>query len=129
MTATKLNILNMPLVSGDGYNLEEPRKCRMKRRVSYKKRDDFALVDVDPPILYRDKIEGDLFLSEVIITSRHAGFSIFEFLEWPLPVHVLRLKKSFVPDYTNIILKDSDFESIAWAELHPTEESARFDKI
>lgn len=117
------------LASSEGYNLEEPRKCRIIKRLSYENHNDFALIEVDPPILYRDEIEGDLLLSEVIIASRHIGFSVFEIHEWPISVYVLRLKKSFILDDKNKLLKSSDLENIAWAELYPTEESARLKRV
>ncbi len=111
------------LTSSEGYGLEEPRKCWRVKRLAYGQRDDLALIEVEPAIIYQDPHEGNVSLKHIVIAPRHAGASVFSISEWPVYVHVARLKESISPDEAKV--KDSNIENIAWAELYPTEQDAR----
>ncbi len=63
----------------------------------------------------------------VLVTPRHQGASLFPINEWPLYVHVARPLIENPEDRD--VLRENEFESIAWAELYRTEEGARLKAI
>lgn len=110
------------LVSSEGYGLESPRKCWCLRPLELMTRDDILLVKIDPPIIYRNPIAGELVIKQVVLAARHKGYSINSIQEWPFYVHVARLKRPDVP--ADGRLNSEDVETIAWAELYPSQAAA-----
>jgi len=115
------------LASSEGYGLEEPRRCWRVKRVATDKRDDLLLVTIDPPLLGQDYGQGSRDLDLVLVATRHEGASLFPVNEWPVFVHVVR------PLITNPqdrdMFRKGEYESIAWAELYPTEQDARMKSM
>lgn len=114
------------LASSEGYGLESPRRCWRLRRVALTARDDLLLVKIDPPLIYRDAAAGERVIEQVVLAARHKGYSIASIKEWPFYVHVARLKRPDVPPDGQ--LAPEDVETIAWAELYPTQEAAEADR-
>lgn len=111
------------LASKEGYGLEVPRKCWISAGLALDTRDDLALIEVTPPLMYEDPIQGEILLDRVAIAPRHVGASIFLVHEWPVFVHILRIKESVPVGNKN--LSESDVENIAWGELYPTMDAAQ----
>jgi hypothetical protein len=90
-------------------------------------RDDLLLVQVEPPLIGQYYGLGDQDIDALIVATRHKGDSLFPIDRWPVFVHVARLliNKSGVIDQ----IRDNQYESIAWAELYPTEEAARMKSL
>jgi hypothetical protein len=110
------------LASSEGYELSDPRRCRPLKRMQLGQRDDCMLVSIDPPIIGQRFGLGERNIDTVVIAARHVGDSLFPVGRWPVYVHVARL---LVPYNGQSVLKLGDVESIAWAELYQSEESAR----
>jgi hypothetical protein len=109
------------LSSSEGYDLEEPRRCWIVKRVRTTTRDDLLLLRVDPPIIGQRYGLGGRDIDEVIVAPRHHGVSMFPVSEWPVYVHVARL----IRDEAHEPFQPGDLSIIAWAELHQTEVAAR----
>lgn len=114
------------LASSEGYDMEEPRACWRIRRLATDHRDDLLLIRIAPPLIGQKYGLGGKDIYEVIIATRHQGASLFPVTEWPLYVHVARLKKNLPVDQSHV--EGDAFESIAWAELYPTAERARLKR-
>ena len=99
----------------------------MVKRLSCDMRDDYLLITIDPPIIGQKYGLGGKDISEVIVATRYKGDNLFPITNWPLDVHVARLLDN-IPE-SAVKLSSSQFAEIAWAELYPTEESARLKKI
>lgn len=102
--------------------MECPRRCRPIRRLYGENRDDYLLISIDPPLNGQVLGLGERELDQVIVATRHRGESLFPITRWPVSVHVARL---LVPFEGQFVVRDNEVESIAWAELYPTEEAAR----
>ena len=110
------------LISSEGYGLDSPRKCWKRKPIKLPKRDDLMLVTVMPPIIYKspEGIQGQL--SEVVLAARHVGYSINSICEWPFYVHVAKINPLAIA--VEGVVSDDDIETIAWAELYPSEAAA-----
>jgi len=82
------------------------------------------LIQIEPPVLYNDKVYGTVELDEVIVASRHEGYTVSKINEWPLYVHLIRLRSKLMNPPVNKLSKD-DIEKVAWAELYPSLNAAR----
>lgn len=110
------------MASSEGYGLESPRRCRRIERLKGEDRDDYLLIGIDPPLNGQEFGLGGRDLDQVVIATRHQGESLFPIRRWPVYVHVARL---LVPYERQEIVRNSEMEPIAWAELYATEEAAR----
>ena len=105
------------LSSSEFPDMLNPRKCRILKRLKYKLRDDFALIEVEPSIMYDDKRNGNMELKYLIIASRHVGFSVFSIRKFPMYVYICKLINNSIV-YSDIYdLQADDFINIAWGEL------------
>ncbi len=111
------------LASTEGYDLEEPREGKCLKRLSFEHRDDLMLVRIEPPLIGQRFGLGSQDIDTVIIGTRHKGESLFPIVRWPVYVHVARPLVADVQERSS--LRDSEFETIAWAEIYPTLEAAR----
>ena len=110
------------LISSEGYGLESPRRCWRLKPLRLATRDDLLLVRVEPAVIYRDRNGIEFQLGQIALAARHVGYSISSINEWPFYVHVAKLNRADVP--VDGFLNADDVETIAWAELYPTEETA-----
>jgi hypothetical protein len=118
---SRMNEPDFYLASPDYYNVEKPRRVWCVKRMSIPNRDDLLLVKVDPPIVGEASIGKSI--NYVLLAARHKGASLFPISKWPTSVHVLRPLINDFADRSS--LSDGEFESIAWAEVYPSEEQAR----
>lgn len=112
------------IASSEWRPLYKPRECWIKSRLKCCGRDDFFLIQIEPPVLYNDKVYGTVELDEVIVASRHEGYTVSKINEWPLYVHLIRLRSKLMNPPVNKLSKD-DIEKVAWAELYPSLNAAR----
>jgi hypothetical protein len=103
------------LSSSEGYNLEALRACFKERRFIGSHPDGYMLCEIDPPILGQSYGLGAKDINQIVIASRHAGYSIFDIKEWPAYVHVARLSRDIARD--QFVLEEEDIKSIGWAEI------------
>jgi hypothetical protein len=111
------------LASSEGYDLTEPRRCWRIKRLATNTRSDLLLVRIEPPLVGQKYGLGGRDIDLVVVATRHQGDSLFPVKEWPVFVHVARPLIENPQDHDR--LRDEEFESIAWAELYPSEEDAR----
>lgn len=108
------------LNSVDYLSIDKPHACRRVKRVAYKKRDDFLVITIDPPII-AEKYGSQPF-TQLAVASRHVGWSLFPISKWPLCVHVcLALTDLGHRDR----IESEDFIHWIWGELYPDFETAR----
>lgn len=115
------------LASTEGYGMEEPRSCWRIHRVSTPSRNDLLLIKISPPLPGQKYGLGGVDLETVLVATRHEGASLFPVNEWPLYVHVARALVENVAERDS--LSEDEFVSIGWAELYPSEETARAKAI
>lgn len=111
------------LTSTEGYNLEQIRACYKRQRLLGDHPDGYMICEIVPTILGQPFGLGTQHIHEIIIASRHAGYSIFSVKEWPVYVHVARLTSDAVSD--KFVITEGDIESIGWAEIHESSASAK----
>jgi|SRR5215475_10184468 len=110
------------LASAEGYDLGEPRKCFIIKRLRGDVRDDYLLIRIYPSIIGQKYGLGGIEVAGVIVATRHKGDSLFPINKWPVFVHVARV----FPDHPEEreVIHNGEFEEIAWAELYRTEAEA-----
>lgn len=111
------------LASSEGYDMAEPRRCWIIKRLTTDQRNDLLLVRIDPPLIGQKYGLGGRDVDQVLMAARHQGASVFPVKEWPVFVHVARPLIENPQDRES--LQDGEFESIAWAELYRSEQDAR----
>ncbi len=109
--------------TGPGVDLARVRACWTEGRLASSIRDDYMLVEVDPPVLGErfGLWEGDL--TEVVIAPRTRGEGLFWLARWPCPVYVFRVLDQKVTESLSITRADQ-MEMFAWAEIYRTREEA-----
>jgi hypothetical protein len=114
------------LASSEGYSIESPRRCRAIKRIRGEHRDDYLLIEIDPPLIGQGFGLGERDIDQVIVATRHEGASLFPIKRWPVYVHVARLVVRYEGQD---VVRNDEIESIAWAALYATEEAARAKDI
>jgi hypothetical protein len=98
---------------GESYRLSEPRACWRRKRLHDNIRDDYLLVDIEPPVIGQDYGLGDKDIKQLVLATRHQGVTLFPVNEWSASVYVYRIL-----DQT-LLMKDyfdgNQVEMIAWA--------------
>jgi hypothetical protein len=92
-------------------------------RVTNPGRDDLLLIRIDPPLIGQKYGLGEHDIDLVLIATRHLGETLFPIDSWPVYVHVARPLVD-VPEKHDKLSTDQ-YESVAWAELYPTEDAAK----
>jgi hypothetical protein len=110
------------LASSEGYGLDCPRACYRVKRLYSATRDDYLLIDIEPPVSGQPYGLGSLDIASVVIATRHIGSSLFPISEWPVAVHVARLLVADLEQRES--LDDSELQEIGWAELYPSRRAA-----
>ena len=103
------------LTSSEGYGLEEIRACFKARRLLASHPDGYLLCEIDPPILGQGFGLGSRDIHQVVLASRHVGYSIFNISEWPSYVHVAWLPTDVGEKFS---LSAGDVTEIGWGELY-----------
>ncbi len=112
------------IASTEDRDMEQPRKAWRVRRMQSEHRDDLLLLRLDPALSFTDEngFEGPR-MELVIVAARFREDPLFPIEHWPVPVYVLR---PLVPDpEARATIRRDEYVLEAWAELYPTEETAR----
>ena len=118
MTSTPSDSPSYYLASADDSGFAQPRSCWPIRILRSEHRTDLVLVRISPPLTFRGKL-----LNELVLASRHVGYSLLTITEWPVYVHVAVL---LVPNCDqDQTLRTADLFNLAWAEIYPSEAEAR----
>lgn len=113
-----------PTDSGD---LSELRACFVKGRLKDAFRDDYMLVEITPPIIGQKYGLGGRDISQVILATRHKGYTLFPVTEWPAFVYIIRILDENI--LTTMQFSANQVEMILWGVIHkspPTRESVGF---
>lgn len=71
----------------------KPRECRVIKRLRNEFRDDLAWVEIMPS-LPRETYDTNEDISQLILSAKHQGMSLFPVTEWPLSVYICWFKGS-----------------------------------
>ncbi len=106
-------------VTGD---LATPRACWTRGRMNDQIRDDHMLIEVEPPIIGQTYGLGGRDITNLILSARHQGDTLFPIKEWPCHVYVARILDDSI--MKTLIFTKEQVEVIAWGMIFPTVEEA-----
>jgi hypothetical protein len=117
--------------AGEHQLLAMPRACWQRARLRNEVSDDHMLIEIEPALIGQPFGLGAADITELIISSRHLGYTLYPMSKWPLFVFVLRIVDDAV--LRSHAFTREQVEIIAWAELFRTREEAedlakRFEK-
>lgn len=102
------------LISNEGYGLDHPIECFKRKHLLGKNPDGYLLCDIQPALIGQPYGLGANNINQLVLVSRHQGYSLFPIKEWPTYVHVaLPLLDLDINDY----IDESKVKLIAWGEL------------
>ncbi len=101
--------------AGEYGPLSDPRACRQRARLSDELRDDYMLVDIDPPLPGQRFGLGGSDVTSLVISSRHHGHTLYPISEWPSYVYVARVVDNRTPPASE--LSRGQVELIAWGTI------------
>jgi hypothetical protein len=108
--------------AGEFDPLSNPRECQEVSRLCDAVRDDYMLVEIDPPLSGQQFGLGDADVTHLILSSRHEGHTLYPVSEWPAFVYVARVVD---PSLTaQRMFRDDQVELIAWGTLFRSFEEA-----
>ena len=102
--------------------LVDPRACWNRGRLRDASRDDYMLVEIAPTLIGQQFGLGRADVSQLILSTRHVGQTLFPVSEWPGYVYVARVLDEDVLR-THLITPDQ-VQVIAWATLFRSREEA-----
>lgn len=109
--------------AGESYDLADPRCCHAIDRLKDQKRDDYMLVEVNPPVSGQHYGLKGKDIDLLLLSTTTNGKTLFPITEWPAFVYVARiLDESILLDQR---FKEGQVELIARGFLYPTEEEAK----
>jgi len=110
-------------------DLALPRACWFKNRLKDGVRDDYLLIEIEPPILGQRYGLRSENITELVISTRYQGLSLFPVTHWPCDVYVARILDSSIVQ--THVFGPNQVELIGWAELFRTfeEANARFEGL
>lgn len=97
---------------GENDDLSQPRECWRRKRLRDNIRDDYLLVDIAPPLLGQRYGLGDKDITQLIIATRHQGFTLFPVTEWPAHVYVFRILDESL--LKQAVFEAHQVEAITW---------------
>lgn len=109
--------------AGEYVPLWKPRLCWNKARVKGESRNDYMLIEIDPPFSderYGDGAEG---VNHLLLSTKHAGHTLYPITEWPSHVYVTRILEPEV--LSSLSFKKNQVKLIAWGLLYPTIQEAK----
>lgn len=104
--------------AGEYGPLSNPRACWIRDRISDGRRDDYVVVDFEPPL----PRTGAADLRRLILSTRHVGASLFSPHKWPVSVYVTVAKSDLLDEEAQ--LKTGEVDLLAWGLLFENHEDA-----
>jgi hypothetical protein len=104
--------------AGENEGLAAPRACWAKARLRDPVRDDHMLVEIEPPVMGQNYGLGNQDITNLILSARHKGFSLFPIKEWPCHVHVSRILDDAITE--SLTFTRAQIEIIAWGIIFQT---------
>ncbi len=114
--------------AGEYKLLSKPRACSFVRRLRDVNRDDYMLVKIDPPLIGQSFGLGGNDVTELLLSTRHQGFSLFPTYRGPMEVYVARVvdpavlsAESFTRDQVQLIAWGTVFNDLEKATARALE--------
>jgi hypothetical protein len=104
-------------------DLAVPRACWTRGRLRDEVRDDYMLVDVEPPVIGQNYGLGGEDITSMLISTRHRGFTLFPITEWPSHVYITRILDLSI--VTTLFFTGCQVELIGWGMIFRTENEAK----
>lgn len=98
------------------------RACLVRARVQDVIRDDHMLIEVTPPVIGQPYGLGNRDITELIISARYQGSTLFPITEWPCHVYIARVLDQNVIE--SLTFSKEQVEVIAWGRIFRTVEEA-----
>ena len=103
-------------------DLALPRACWTKGRLRGRTRDDYMLIEVDPPVIGQTYGLGGEDITDLIIVTRWKGYTLFPVTEWGCSVYVIRILDETIMETLSFAAEQ--IKMIAWANIYRTREEA-----
>jgi hypothetical protein len=108
--------------AGEYKPLSEPRACWAKARLRNAIRDDYMLIEINPALIGQSFGLADKNITQLIISTRLEGYTLYPITRWPVPVYVSRILDEAI--LATLLLKENQVELIAWGMIFRTLEAA-----
>lgn len=108
--------------AGEYEPLAAPRACWHRKRLRDDARNDHMLLDIDPPLDGQRFGMGATDITQLIISARHQGQTLYPISEWPFFVYVTRIVDRAIIESRSFTREQ--VELIAWGGLFRTREGA-----
>jgi hypothetical protein len=108
--------------AGEYESLAAPRACWERARLRDVVRDDHMLIDIEPGLTGQRFGLGSVDITQLIISARHRGETLYPISEWPLFVYVARILDRAIIE--SLSFTREQIELLAWGALFRTREEA-----
>jgi hypothetical protein len=108
--------------AGEYKPLTAPRACWTKARLRNEIRDDYMLIEIKPPLIGQPFGHADKDITQLIISTRFQGDTLYPISQWPLSVYVSRILDETI--LRRLSFKKNQVELIAWGMIFKTLEAA-----
>ena len=108
--------------AGEYKLLSKPRACWLMRRLRDVNRNDYMLVGIDPPLIGQSFGLGGDDITELLLSTRHQGFSLFSTRREPMEVYIARIVDQKVLNAESF--SREQVQLIAWGTIFGTLEKA-----
>ena len=108
--------------AGENEGLASPRACWEQGRLKDQVRDDHMLIEIEPSLIGQNYGLGGKDITNLILSVRHEGFSLFPVKEWPCHVYVARILDDAITK--TLTFGRDQVEIIAWGMIFRTFDEA-----
>lgn len=108
--------------AGEYRPLAAPRACWQRARLRDIVRDDHMLIDIEPGLTGQGFGLGSADITQLIISARYSGKTLYPISEWPFFVYVARILDGSIIESRSFT--GDQIELIAWGTLFRTREEA-----
>ncbi len=109
--------------AGEYRPLALPRACSAVERFQDGIRDDYMLVEIEPPLAGREcRLPQQEVVSQLLLASKWRGLTLFPVSKWPMPVYVMVILDETIMEAKSF--RPHQVRMIAWGTLYETVEEA-----
>ena len=103
-------------------DLSTTRVCWIRGRLRDEIRDDYMLIEIEPPLIGQAYGLGDRDITNLLISSHLQGFTLFPIREWPCHVYITRILDESITK--TLVFTKGQVEMIGWGAIYRTIEEA-----
>jgi len=104
--------------AGEYKPLTAPRACWTMARLRNEIRDDYMLIEIKPPLIGQRFGLADKDITQLIISTRFQGDTLYPISQWPVSVYVSRILDETI--LSRLSFKKNQVELIAWGMIFKT---------